>query len=216
MKTKYHLFLLAFIISGCCADMSDIMNGTSQLCQDEVFTETKKIGFTFEYVVNTTNTFAEVNTVTAENIRKALQVPDDNFTLKKIEITSGKVEYGRFDDNTAPAMFLNIAITGNTFNQLLLLTSNQLLPLIDIPETPLNQAVKINEFFNTEGIKGLKELLRDYVLLLNDDGINFALVGEVSPKNLTAHFKLNLIMYVSITYEVCHFVPLGEGERVCE
>lgn len=215
MKNILFSFTLILLLSGCCGDIEELLT-EGITCRDEIFTETKKIGFTFDYIVNTTNSFAEVNTVTANDIRRALKVPDNNFTLKQIEVTSGKIDYSRFEDNQSAAIFLNVAITANTFNQLLLLKSNQLLPLIDIPATPFNKAVKINEFFNTEGIKGLKDLLRDYVLLLNDDGISFALVGESSPRSTLAHFKLSFTLYVTVVYEVCKYVPLGQGERACD
>jgi hypothetical protein len=215
MKTNYFFFLLLFIFSSCCN--GDFWSfDQSDLCRDEIFTKTEKINLKFDYTVNTNKKFIIANTVTADKIRKALKVPEgQSFTLKSIDITSGHINYGRHPDNTAVALNVNFAIVGNTFNQLLLLKNDLLLPLIDIPEIPgLSDAVKINEFFDTEGLKGLKDILRDYVVLANNDGISFLLLGE--PKlSLLAHFTLNFNMNVTVVYEVCQFVPIGQGERAC-
>lgn len=217
---KYFLFFssLYLLFSGCCGELDDLFT-ESITCRDEVFTETKKVPLKFDYIVNTNKKFIIAQTITSDKIRKALSVPESNFTLKQIEITSGKISYKREADNQALALFTNFAVVGNTFNQILLFKKDELLPLYDIIDpTGINKDIKLNEFFDSEAIKGLKDILRDYVLLINDDGISVILLGEPSPFSLSplAHFTLNFSLNITIVYEVCRYVPMGEGERICE
>jgi hypothetical protein len=218
MKNNLYLLLLPLIFSGCCNDMLSIISEGIE-CREEVFTETKKIDLKLKYTVSENNKFIIADSISAERIRKALDVPQEKFTVKQIEMTSGNIVYQKHEDNRAAAVLVSFAIVGNTFGQLLLTGKDIPLPLSDIPAIPfVTDGVKINEFFDKEGIKGIKEILRDYATLANNEGVSFLLLGESQPValDLLAHFTLYFNMNITIVYEVCKLVPLGTGERVCE
>lgn len=212
---KIFLFFMLSILSSCCFDTFDPFD-TQELCADQVFTETRKVTLNAPYVLKTDKLFLEANTLTADKIRKALQVPAYSFEVKRIEINSAKIKYNRLSENTSAALLVNVGVVGNTFNQLLLAKQNVFLPLVDIPETFINKGLKINEFLNGQGIEELKKILSNYINFINQDGISFIITGQPSPPLTTAHFSLEFVMDITIVYEVCRFVPLGTGERICE
>jgi hypothetical protein len=200
-------------LTGCCfMDPEEFENG----CDDQVFEETKQVPLESVYTLNTTSTFLEANTLTASQIQNALKVEGNDFTIKRIEITSAQVAYRRLPDNTSAALFVNTAVVGNTFSQLLLLKENLLLPLIDIPGTLFTDPLNINEFLNGQAIKDFKKILLDYATIINDEGISFILTGNPSPAGTTANFELKFKINLSIVYEVCRYAPIGEGIRSCE
>ena len=168
------------------------------------------------YSLNTSSSFVEANTLTASQIQSALKVEGSDFTIKRIEITSAQISYKRNPDNTAGALLVNTAVTGNTFGQLLLLRENLLLPLYDIPGTGFTDPVNINEYLSGPAIKELKNILLNYATILNDEGISFLLTGNPTPAGTMAHFELKFKINLTIVYEVCRFAPLGEGIRQCE
>lgn len=212
---KIILFFSLSLLSSCCFDIFDPLD-THDLCADQVFTETRKVSLNAPYNLKTNKVFLEANTLTADKIRKALQVPNYNFVVKRIEINSAKIKYNRLNENTSAALFVNIGVVGNTFNQLLLAKQNVLLPLVDIPETFISKGLKINEFLNGQAIVELKKILSNYIDFINNDGISFIITGEPSPPLTTAHFSLEFVMDITVVYEVCRFVPLGTGERLCD
>lgn len=202
-----------FLFSGCCfLDPEEFDEG----CLDQVFEETKNVPIESVYTLNTTADFLEANTITADKIQNALKVDGKDFTVKRIEITSAQIAYRRLGENTSAALFVNTAVTGNTFNQLLLLKQNLLVPLFDIPGTGFTDPVNINEYLNGNAIKELKKILLNYATIINDDGISFILTGSPSPAGSRANFELKFKLNISIVYEVCRFAPMGTGIRTCE
>lgn len=214
MKSLYVILLASlFFFSGCCfIDPEEFENG----CLDQLFEETKNVPIESVYTLNTNSTFLEANTLTAAQIKDALKVEGDDFTIKRIEITSAQIAYRRLPENTSAALFINTAVTGNTFAQLLLLKENLLVPLLDIPGTGFTDPLNINEFLNGQAIKDLKKILLDYATIINDDGISFILTGNPSPGGTRANFELKFKINLSIVYEVCRYAPIGEGIRACE
>jgi len=210
-----HFIIIAqfFFFSGCCfIDPEEFENG----CLDQLFEETKNVPLESVYTLNTNTTFLEASTLTASQIQNALKVEGSDFTVKRIEITSAQISYRRLPENTSGALFVNMAITGNTFNQLFLLKENLLVPLYDIPGTGFTEPLNINEFLNGQAIKDLKKILLDYATFLSDDGISFILSGNPSPPLTRANFELKFKINLSIVYEVCRYAPIGEGIRACE
>lgn len=214
MKGLYFILVAPlFFISGCCfIDPEEFENG----CLDQIFEETKNVPIESVYTLNTTATFLEANTLTADKIQSALKVDGKDFTVKRIEITSAQISYRRLQENTSGALFINTAVTGNTFAQLLLLKENLLVPLVDIPGTGFTDPININEYLNGNAIKELKKILLNYATILNDDGISFILSGSPSPAGTRANFELKFKINLAIVYEVCRYAPLGSGIRVCE
>ncbi len=214
MKGLYFILIAQlFFFSGCCfIDNVEFEDG----CLDQVFEETKNVPLESVYTLNTNSTFLEANTLTASQIQNALKVEGDDFTIKRIEITSAQIAYRRLAENTSAALFINTAVTGNTFGQLLLMKENLLLPLVDIPGTGFTDPVNINEFLNGPAIKELKNILLNYATILNDEGISFILSGNPSPAGTKANFDLKFKINLSIVYEVCRYAPIGVGIRACE
>jgi len=208
------LFAQFIFFSGCCfMEPNELFDDT---CTEQVFEETKNVPLESVYSLNTGSTFAEATTLTASQIQNALKVPGDDFTIKRIEITSAQISYMRYPDNTSAALLVNTAVTGNTFSQLLLLQENLFLPLVDIPGTGFTDPVNINEYLSGPAIKELKKILLDYATFLNDDGISFILTGNPSPPLTTAHFDLKFKLNLTIVYEICRFAPIGDGIRPCD
>ncbi len=213
MKRTIFFLPIVVLFSSCCN--LDFWYG-DEGCADQIFTETRRVTVNAPYTVNTSKTFLEASNISAATIRKALNIPNESFTVKRIEINSGRIKYDRLEANTAGAINVNIAIVGKTLNQLLLKETNLLLPLYDIPPVFLSEGININQYLNTKGIGELKKILMSYATLLNDDGISFVLTGDPTPGAATANFKLEMVLDISIVYEVCRYVPLGQGERLCE
>lgn len=213
---KYLAYLLlpfVIAISSCCAVEFEF---DPDACVDQVFLETKVVKLENTYTVNTSSQFLEASTISGSSIRNALQIEGDNFEIKSIELTSAQIQYKRNANNTSAALIINTAVTGNTFNQLLLQKENLFLPLVDIPGTGFTDPVNINEFLNGPAIKELRNILLNYATVLNDEGISFILTGQGSPAGTLAHFDLNYILHLSIVYEICRYAPIGTGQRVCE
>src|SRR5687768_11650596 len=100
MKGLYiFLFAQLILFSGCCfLDPDDLL---SDVCTDQLFEETKNVPLESVYSLNTNASFAEANTLTASQIQSALKVEGNDFTIKRIEITSAQISYMRHEDNTA-------------------------------------------------------------------------------------------------------------------
>ena len=215
MKVLYIIVLAQLtFLSGCCFLEPDELLGDT--CTSQVFEETKNVPLESVYTLKSSSSFLEANTLTASQIQNALKVPGNDFEVKRIEITSAQITYTRQPDNTAGALFVNTAVTGNTFAQLLLLKENLLLPLYDIPGTVITDPVNINQYLNGPAIKELKKILLDYATIINDEGISFILSGSPSPAGTTAHFELKFKINLTIVYEICRDAPIGDGIRECE
>ncbi|MBK8955032.1 MAG: hypothetical protein IPM34_05685 [Saprospiraceae bacterium] len=218
MKIKLMLCALYLGLSGCCG-LEEFLAGEEEACADQIFTETRKLPFITTYEVNEDKIFLLANKITASQIRSALSLPSDPYTLKSLQVTSAKVNYSRAADNTAAAMFLNLGVISGdgTFDLLLLKERNVLLPLFDIPATPFSNAVKLNEYLNGKAISELNKAMSRYVTSTNlQDDLSFIMTGEPSPKGLKMHFTLEFNLEVTVVYEVCKYAPLGVGERICE
>ncbi|MBK9271701.1 MAG: hypothetical protein IPM48_08875 [Saprospiraceae bacterium] len=214
---KYFIFsigaaIAALIFDGCCGTDIEVV----EFCEDQVFVETRTAPVEFTYTVNKTGKFLEAHKLTAENIRKALKVEGSNFKVKRIELTSAFMSYKKELDNSSAAMFVNIGAVDNGLNLILLMKQNQLVPLVDIPATIFTPEVNINKYLNDQGVKEIARLLQVYAEAVNDEGISFALTGEGSPANTHMHFHVKVKMNVAVQYEVCRYVPLGTGLRVCK
>jgi len=211
-NSQFFLLPLAFVFSACCwVDLGD-----EELCADQIFEETRHVPLENTYSVNTSAPFIEAAVLTAEKIKKALRIEEDGFEIIRIELTSAQISYMRHADNQAGGVFISTAVTGNTFNQLLLQKKDLLLPLFDIPGTGFTDPVNINEVLNGVAITELKNILLNYATILNDEGISFILTGQSSPMNTLAHFDLKFKLNLSIVYKVCRFVPMGTGQGYCE
>ncbi|MCC6814848.1 MAG: hypothetical protein IT267_00370 [Saprospiraceae bacterium] len=200
-----------FIFSCCGSEYS-----FDEFCADQVFTESRTIPIDFTYKVDRTSKFLEAHKLTADDIKRNLKAEGSNFKVKSLELTSAYISYLREADNSSPALFATIAIADNTLQLVPLLQKDQLLPLIDVPATLFTPEINISKQLNSKGVSELKKILHQQFDLINNDGVSFLLLAEPSPKGTRAHFQLNFKMYVAITYEICRYVPLGQGERICE
>ncbi|MFZ1706179.1 MAG: hypothetical protein WAT79_17670 [Saprospiraceae bacterium] len=209
------IILISMLYWGCCGDGVWVPTFEESFCTNQVFKESKVVPFKFTYTVNTDKKFMESNIITAFQIQKALQVEGSNFTINTIDLCSASMSYKRNEGNTSAAVFVNLAIVDKSMNTVLLMKENQLLPLLDLPETVFSPEVNINKYLNGKGVNELSKILKTYAGSLNNEGLSFDLLGESSPANTTAHFELDVKMVVAIEYEVCRFVPLGFGLRLC-
>ncbi len=215
MNTKLLIIILPLLtitFSACCWLDGDI----KELCDYEVFVETRIVPLENTYTVNTSEPFIEAAVLTASKIRQALSIDEDRFEIERIELTSAQISYMRHPDNVAGGVYVTTAVVGNTFNQLLLQKENLLLPLYDIPGTGFTEPVNINEILSGVAITELKNVLLNYATLLNDEGISFILLGQSAPANQLVHFDLKFKLNLSIVYSVCRFVPIGSGQGPCE
>ncbi len=213
MKNIYPFFLLclSFIFSTCCGSFIEV----EEFCEDQVFTESKTVPLNFTYSVNKIGKTLEAHKVTGADIQKALGVSGSNFKVKRIELTSAAVAYSKGNLNQSIGFVTSLAVVDNTSQLVPLLKKDLWLPLNDIPGTIFTPELNINKELNEKGVNELKKILAQYFDLLNNDGISFMLVGEGSPSGTLANFQLKVKLWVSVSYEVCRYVPLGTGERVC-
>lgn len=217
MKKIFLLGFLYFGLSGCCG-LEEYLGGADEACADQIFTETRKLPFKANYVVDENKIFLLANKFTAADIRKGLGIPNQPHTLKSLQVTSAKVNYSRAGDNTAGAMFLNMAVISSdgSLDLILLKERNALLPLFDIPATPFTNAVKLNEYLNGKAISELNKALSRYVSsTTQQDDLSFIMTGEPSPGGTRMHFTLDFTLEVTVVYEICRYAPLGVGERIC-
>jgi len=211
-KFFYYILIMTgmFSIQGCC-EMED------SFCVDQVFTETVNVPLDFTYMVNDNKPFVIAQKITASDVRSALKVKGSNFKVKKVDFISGMIKYGKDPASTAISLYINLGIVASGGGlEVLLLKERQVLPLFDIPATPFNKAITLNEFLNGNGIKEISKIVQNYATTINDGDISFLLRGEGLPVAALTKFSLMFSFKLSVTYEVCRYVPLGEGERLCE
>ncbi|MEP7195507.1 MAG: hypothetical protein ABI851_03250 [Saprospiraceae bacterium] len=214
MKTKLYFLLIScgFIFSTCCGTFLEV----EEFCENQVFVESKTVPFEFIYKVNKVGKIIQAHIVTSETIQDGLGLGGSNFTIKRIELTSANIAYLREEDNASAAMFASLAVLDNT-NILTALTKKDLfLPLFDVPASIFSKAININNELNNKGVEELKKILKDNFDLLNNAGITFVLLTEGSPVGTLTHFQLKVKMYLSLTYEICRYAPIGLGERNCD
>lgn len=218
MKNFILLGFLYLGFSSCCG-LEEYLGSGHETCAEQIFTETRKLPFVANYVVDENKTFLIANKFTAADIRRGLSIPDEPHTLLSLQVTSAKVNYSRAADNIAGAMYLNLLIvSGDSTLQLVMLKErNVFLPLYDIPASPFNNAVKLNEYLNDGAIKELNKALSRYVMSTSQqDDLQFIMTGEPYPKIALMHFTLDFTLELTVVYEVCRYAPLGVGERICE
>jgi len=217
MKNKFILCVIYLSLSGCCG-MTDFLN-TKELCADQIFTETRQVTIKSSYSVDENKIWLIANKITGSDVKKALQIPTQAHTLKSVSVTSAKINYTRASENSSASFYLNLGAIASdgSFDLLLLKQQNQVLPLFDIPEVPLiTKAVNINEYLNGKAISELNKALARYITVADVADISFIMTGEPFPKNSRTKFNLDFTLNVTAVYEICRYVPLGQGERVCE
>ncbi len=206
---KLSLFSLLFILlSGCCG-LEDYLGGSDDGCTDQIFTETRKVPISSPFTINDSKPFGYVNKITAANIRKAMQIPQD-ATIKKVAFNSANLKYTSFPDNNCRSLFadLYVVTTDGTFNFVLIQQQNLLLPL-------LAGETLINSQLNSKGVTELRRAIERYGLNTIDTDLSFTFSGDGLPKNSLAHFSIDIQIEITVVYEVCRYAPLGAGERVC-
>lgn len=208
-KTLILFLPVSFLFSACCA--LDFIESGDELCSNQYFIETRNVPIENTYTVNQSGQFTNAANLTAHDIQSALHIDGGDFEIIRIELTSAEIAYNRKDDNTSGAILASLAVTGNTFNQILLLKQDLILPLYDIPFQST-----INEYLDEKAVKELKKILLNYATILNDDGISFLLIGKGTPPLTFAHFDLTFRLNLAIVYKVCRFVPMGTGDGYCD
>ena len=202
---KYLITLLAvFTLASCCEILPD------DECGYQISERTVTAPLTFSYEVNTRDGFTESHVVTASDILDAIEEPIDEGTIKKIEIQGAVIEYTRIGDNTAATLDVEFTVVDRTARQTLVDKSEKL-PLYDVPFV-----LNINDKLNRDGIKAVKKLLRDHVDRINNSGMSVQLEGVGFPSGTLAHFSLDMVMTVTVVYEVCDWLPLSMGGEECE
>lgn len=204
--------VVVLIFNGCCG--SDLAVG--EFCENQVFVESRIAPVEFTYTVNTSQKFFQGHRLTSENLRKALKIEGSNFKVRKMGLTSAFMAYKKEVDNDAAAMFVNIGAVDNSLGLVLLMKKDQFVPLVDVPSIGFTPEVNINKLLNENGVKEISKLLEVYAEVLNDEGLDFILSGEASPKGQKMHFQVKVKMNISVEYEICRYLPLGAGLRLCE
>lgn len=210
-KIIYSILMMSgvWLMEGCC-EMDDTF------CVDQVFTESVNVPLDFTYTVNDNKPFVIAQKLTASDVRRALKVQGNDFKVKKVDFISGTIKYGKDPDNKAVSLYVNLGIVASGGGlEVLLLKERQVLPLFDIPATPFNKAISLNEFLNGNGIKEIKKIVENYATTINEGDISFLLRGEGLPVTALTKFSLMFSFRLSVTYEVCRYAPMGEGERAC-
>ncbi len=209
---SYYLLFFSILITACCGSEFSV----EEFCEDQVFTESKTVPIDFTYVVNKKEKILEAHKLTGADIQKSIGATGTNFKIKRLELTSASVQYKKGSDNYALGLVTSLAVVDNTLLLVPLLKKDLYLPMNDLPSTGFTPALNINKELNENGVKELKKLFYQYFDLLNDEGISFVLVGTGSPTGVNVNFELKVKMWVALTYEVCRYVPVGQGERVCK
>ncbi len=208
----FSLIFSALIFSTCCGEHFE----NEEFCSDQVFLESKTAPIDFTYKVNKKGKILEAHKLTSADIQKALGVHGSNFKVKRIELTSAAIQYKKGEQNNSLGFNVSLAIVDNTAQLVALMKKDLWLPLNDLPSLGFTPELNINKELNEKGVAELKKILALHFDLLNNDGISFMLLGEGSPVNTDTHFELKVKMWVSLSYEVCRFVPIGQGLRICE
>ncbi|HLG38582.1 MAG TPA: hypothetical protein VI461_02900 [Chitinophagaceae bacterium] len=210
---KSILFTIGAFTLGACCEAEAFIFGGPPLCY-EVFTLTKTIPLSFTYPVSNNKPFIEAKSITSGNIAKALGEEKSDFKIKEVNLVSASIKYTKDPTNISDSLLVNIGIayTGS-IGEFLLFKENKALPLTP---TEFGIPIPVNILLNTIAVRELKKIVKEYGTLVNTGTLFFILRGEGLPKGSLVKFDLSVEFSLSIKYEACRLVPMGDGERECE
>jgi hypothetical protein len=212
---QYFGWIGVLMISSCC--YFDPSNWNDDLCGYAVFEETRLIPLNLEYEVNKTGQFVEPLGLSSSLIRDILEVSfqDSDFKVLRLELISSSLTYSREKDNTSASMDVNAAVMGASFDTLVLMHDNLTLPLSGLTDTVTTDPLKLNQYLDGKAVKDLINIITEYVTTSKDEQILFVLGGIGMPLGSNTHFKLQLSLQLTMVYEICRYVPIGQGIRPC-
>jgi hypothetical protein len=192
-KILLGLLLLAVpALSGC---EKQIVHLTATFERDEVYEATGNAPFD------------HTATITSEEVRDALDIPDD-ATITKVEIESLSLKVHTLPGNEALSVVVSGTIQDETGLSDIWKDFPLVLAAVDAPFIGLNALIE-------DGIGKLRAKLTNYVRKLNDNSATIHLTGHMVPNPSEVHAEITLKIRATIEYTQCVDVPsvVMDGEK---
>lgn len=172
-------------------------------CGDRKFPFNPVLSIEKSYQVNQTGNFSEIQTITADDVWEALDLPE-NSEVEQFEIEKIALRFDVQQNNEATALKTNAK----------LLIGNSTIGIFDNYNVSIDDAgVWMNlKDLHPEGINALKEKIKGYVLETDYDPFEIAISGDTSPAGQKIHVNIELKISGTITGVYCVETLIFLGE----
>jgi hypothetical protein len=177
------LLLTLPFLSGC---EKQVMHFVTTYSRDQVFE------------VDQTGQFVATGTITKDDVRGALDIPDD-AEITDVQIESLSLRIVKHPDNAAMALSVSGEFDNGVRHQL---WNNKPVVLsgADVPLFGLNSLI-------AEGVASLRGQIQAYIQDLNAPTASFRLQGTCTPTASRMHLQIHLQVRATIKYIECVSVP---------